>query len=44
MLAGRTSAINGERFFYRPEIAQKAIDDQTKEQKMLTEWIAKHGG
>lgn len=26
------------------EMAQKGIDEQTKEQKMLKEWIAKHGG
>ena len=26
------------------EMAQKAIDDQTKEKKMLEEWTNKHGG
>ena len=26
------------------EMAQKAIDDQTKEKKMLEEWTSKHGG
>ena len=26
------------------EMAQKVIDDQTKEKKMLEEWTSKHGG
>lgn len=26
------------------EMAQKAIDDQTKEKKMIEEWTSKHGG